>query len=56
VKAAAFSLRNCLLEILGLASTACLSLFFSETLMLLEGSPAAVGLYTAQQQTAQSQE
>lgn len=56
VRATAFSLRNCLLEILDLAGTTCLSLFFSETLMLLEGSPAAVGLYTAQQQRAQSQE
>lgn len=50
MRATAFSLRNQLLEILGLAGTTYPSLFCSETLMLLESSPAAAELYAAEKQ------
>lgn len=56
MRAAAFSQRNQLLEILGLTSMRCPFLFFSETLMVLESSPAAAELYKAQQQKAERQE
>lgn len=45
---------NKLLEILGFTDNTCPSLFFSETLM--EPSPAAAELCTAQEQRAERQE
>lgn len=47
---------NKLLEDLGFTDNTCPSLFFSETLMLLEPTPAAAELCTAQEQRAESQE
>lgn len=47
---------NKLLEILCLTDNMCPSLFFSETLMLLEPRPAAAELCTAQEQRAERQE